>query len=562
MSARFTEQPLTEDWSLPLMQRLYRRSAIFDWRMRRPPRPVPTHWHARDPWRGNPAIGQPLVSGNHPIEHFGDDWHRFTWLRDMREYGGSQSRSIARRLVLDWTNRNSRWSALSWHPHTMAERLRMLVFLWGWFGESASLSQQQTIIAAMEIQLHCLSQDWDKIDEDNARIETLAALMIAALFLDPEADITPAANAFVESIPEMILGDGCHVSRRPDQHLRLLRVLVEIRTALSAAKGWGEGLTAAVADALSLAEDSIRRMGSVGRMWRHVDGSLMAIPGSAEIDLELADQVLGQAGPGGKITHHAADSGFIRIASGRSVLLMNSAAPSWGASKARDQGSPNDAGVLAIEFSNGQHRMIVNAGQPGADSKPELNEALASTAAHSTLSLDNFNAADISGETSRQAIGRDTETGPAEGGILAVSAHDGYDATHGMLHTRRVFLATGGNDLRGEDMLTYTGSPGVIPKQATIRFHLHPRITPILSIGGDVTLRLPGNAAPWGFRAKGGKISVEDSIFMGERGLERTKQITITADTTSIRQKGTQLIRWGLRRQQPHHRQPQRKAST
>lgn len=542
---------MAEHWSLPLLQRLYRRSALFDWRMRKPPRPAPSHWQGRDPWRGKPLIGQPLVSGSHPIEHFGDDWHRFRWLRDMREFGGSQARTIARRLVIDWVNRNGRWSAMPWHPEVMAERLKMMVFLWGWFGESASLSQQQSMIASMEIQLHCLGQDWDNLNGDDARAAALSSVIITALFLDAEADITPAATALGETISALILGDGCHVSRRPDYHFALLRTLIETRVALAAATGWANELPQATHNTLALLEDSIIRMGSVGRMWRHVDGTLMAIAGSQVVDLDMADQILGHAGPGGKVTHHASDGGFIRIASGRSVLLMNSAPPSWGAAKATAWGSPNDAGVLAVEFSNGSHRIIVNAGPIDQDDPPMLKQALASTAAHSTLTLDHTNAADTDTGSRRQAIGRDTETGPAEGGMLAISSHDGYDATHGIIHTRRIFLATGGYDLRGEDELSYTGSPGTIPTEAVVRFHLHPKITPILSLGGDVTLRLPGAAAPWAFRAKGARISVEDSIVMGENGVEKTKQITLTADTAAIRQAGRQIVRWGLRRQQP-----------
>ena len=545
---------MTRPWSPPILQRVYRGSAYFNWRMRRRYQPAPTQWIIRDPWRGKAVLGQPLVSGRDPAEVHGDDWHRFHWLRDMREFGGSQARTVSRRIALEWVERNGRWDASTWHPNVMADRLKNMVLLWGWFGESASLPQQNAMLASMAAQQHCLERDWASLATGDERLMALAGLITATLFLHPKTDISTVATAFDAELSSLILGDGCHVSRRPDRHIDLLKALIETRVAIAAGSIPGGAPPPQVDNTTSLIEDSIVRMGSVGRMWRHVDGTFMAILGGGSLDPEVAGQVLALAGPEGKIARHAADSGFIRINSGRSVLMLNAAPPAFGASKTaewqRQFGRQhNDAGALAIEFSNGQHRIIVNAGPIDTDGPPQLQQALASTAAHSTLTLDDTNAADTEGGD-RQAIGHDTETGPAEGGILAVTSHDGYEMSHSIIHTRRIFLATGGSDLRGEDGLHYTGGPGKVPARAVIRFHLHPRVTPILSRGGKVTLRIPGTAAPWAFHSDGGEVGVEDSIVMGPNGVEKTQTVTLVVPTGTIRDKGTISARWSLRRRQ------------
>ena len=545
---------VTQAWSPPLLQRFYRRTPLFEWRVRRRFRPSPTHWSTRDPWRGKASRGQPLVSGKHPEEVHGEDWHRFQWLRDMREFGGSQARAMSRRIVLDWMEKHGRWSEAGWQPGVMAERLRTMALLWGWFGESASIQQQHDLLASMAVQRHCLAQDWARLGTGDDRLFALSGLILSTLFLHPGKGISPLAAAFEEEVSGMILGDGCHASRRPDRHIDALRALVATRTAIAAAKNSATASSPQVDNALALIEDSIARMGSVGRMWRHADGSFVGIMGSAGVDPDFAGQVLAEAGPEGKVTHHAAESGFIRLASGRSLVVMNAAPPSFGAAKAaawrHEHGQAgNDAGALAIEFSSGQNRIIVNAGPMDPDGKPHLHEALASTAAHSTLTLDDTNSADLEGGD-RQAIGHDTVTGPAEGGILAVASHDGYEKTHSVTHTRRIFLATSGSDFRGEDRLHYTGGPGSIPDEAVIRFHLHPKITPIMSRGGDITLRLSGSAAPWSFRSDGGRAELEESIFAGDDGVEKTQAITLAVDTAAIRQEGTLSVRWGFRRRQ------------
>ena len=124
---------MANNWALPWHERLIRRSVLFGWRLRKIATPPPQHWFPADLWRGVATRGQPLVSGNHPVETHAEGWHRFSWLRDMREFGGSQSRTMARRLVIEWVNQYGRWAADEWHPSIIASRLKSIVMLWGWF---------------------------------------------------------------------------------------------------------------------------------------------------------------------------------------------------------------------------------------------------------------------------------------------------------------------------------------------------------------------------------------------------------------------------------------------
>ena len=55
---------------------------------------------------------------------------------------------------------------------------------------------------------------------------------------------------------------------------------------------WREDFSKTAQETLEILDDSIIRMGATGRMWRHVDGSLMAIPGALEVDHDMFEQVL------------------------------------------------------------------------------------------------------------------------------------------------------------------------------------------------------------------------------------------------------------------------------
>ena len=139
-----------------------------------------------------------------------------------------------------------------------------------------------------------------------------------------------------------------------------------------------------------------------------------------------------------------------------------------------DSGSPQTSAAITgygtLAFNCGWQNFGVNQGN---HHDPNLLRLLCSTKAHSTLSIDGQDSSSPS--ENRVAKVSNVEIGPAEGGLLAVATHGGYEPSHGILHNRHLFLATGGGNLRGADILEYTGAPGEIP--ATLRFHLHPRVT-------------------------------------------------------------------------------------
>jgi uncharacterized heparinase superfamily protein len=542
-----------EDWSVSILQRLLRRT-VFSPTNHHPTPLSSEYWQPIDPWKGNAAKGQPLASGSRPDELSGQDWHRFCWLRDMRDYGGSQARILARRFTLDWIGKHARWSEKTWHPQLISERLISMVLTWGWFAASANTAQQQMIVDSITTHLILLEQDWKSLKSVNARVKAITALILSSAFLNEKSDPEKWGGELIRESLVVMLGDGCHAARQPDLHLDLLKCLIEARMGL-AAMMTEQQETTTIKEMFSALDDSITRMGNIARMWRHGNGQMMKLLGSYEVDPAKADEILDRAGPKGRVAHHAGDSGFIRLASGRSILLMNTAPAPWAQPLVMSLGGRPEGGALSIEFSNGNNPIIINTGQKKKlfDEDPELAGALAGSAAYSTLSIDNSNTADLTSEDmgGRLASSDEAATGPGPGGLLAESRHDGYEKKFGIFHQRRIFLATGGNDLRGEETLIYNDAPGPIPQEAVIRFHLHPSIKATMSRGGDVLLRLPGNASPWQFKAKGGDIKVEDSVVLGEEGLGKCEQITLTVPLNDIRTDHTKVVKWALRRQMP-----------
>ena len=65
------------------------------------------------------------------------------------------------------------------------------------------------------------------------------------------------------------------------------------------------------------------------------------------------------------------------------------------------------------------------------------------------------------------------------------------------------------------------------PLPFAVRFHIHPDVRVSRLEGGGILLKLP-NGEGWRFRAGGGELTVEESIYLGGDMVRRTEQLVIT----------------------------------
>ena len=251
---------------------------------------------------------------------------------------------------------------------------------------------------------------------------------------------------------------------------------------------------------------------------------------------EIIEETLARAEQRSKVLQLAPDSGFVRLSSARSTLIMDTGTPETNA-------AVTGFGTLAFEFAVGQHLLVVNPGQTAIDAN--LQRLLCSTKAHSTLTIDGQNSS--SPGENRLARVSNVEIGPAEGGMLAVATHDGYAPSHGILHHRHLFLATGGGNLRGADILEYTGAPGEIPRLAMARFHLHPRVTAAMLHDQRVLLKIRGHRVGWVFRSNAA-TSLDNSLFFDGTDRMNCQQIVLSFALGDLRATGNSCIKWAFTR--------------
>jgi len=511
------------------IEKLYRQSGLFGWQLRGRGREA-LRPGLQDPWRGDAGRGRDILTFRLDPSNDPETFAGFGWLRDLRAEGSLEARSRARDLINGWTDGNKAWRLPDWRPDLIGERLALLAMNYGWYGDSAGEAFQARLAYSVEMQLRCLAMDWRRMHSVDAQIGALRGLALAEAALGGDA-------ARIEALQEMLAGklgsaihpDGGHVSRMPDRQFALIRQLVEFRMATS--------LTGIDGATIS---DAISRMGGVARMWRHGDGRLAHFNGGGGISAATAEETLLRASVRGKAVQQAPYTGFLRLGSGRTVIIMDAGGPATTA----DDDSIRGFGTLGFEMSVGPTQLVVNSGQMMAD--PTLRRVMCSTAAHSTLGLDNQNSS--SQRENRFASIAGVEVGEAPGGILAVGSHDGFERSHGILHHRKLYLKTGGANLRGSDHLEYTGAPGEIPNLAIVRFHLHPKVTAASLANGSVLMKIRGSRTGWTFKADGAVTEIDNSVYFEDGVRQASQQIVLKSVISDIRTTGAHEIRWAFSR--------------
>ncbi|MGC6516652.1 MAG: heparinase II/III family protein [Candidatus Puniceispirillaceae bacterium] len=518
----------TPVWRITTMERLVRQSAMFRWQMRGPLPDWPSG-KLIDPWRGHHVRGSQLVQGG--LSHIlkDDDYHNFSWLRDIRDYGGAAGRSLARDHIEKWCRRNSNWQEELYRPDRLGNRLTNLLFTLSWFGETATDEFQHLLMQSLSFQTKILSVDWQRLNDVSRQIMALKGLYIAQVMLRrDDRDIAALLDVVLQKAKSLLNPDWGHKSRAPEKHLRLLRDLIEVRQAslLNDSPPSGD------------LEEMITNMGNLMKLWRHSNGEFAHFQGAGLSTADAIEEVLKNCGPKGKIVPQAPHTGFLRLSAARNTLIMDAGTPV-------SPKSDNDiscASTFAFEFSVANARFIVGAGQYTQDKR--LAMALSKTAAHSALTLDGIDSSDIS--VNRFAEITNVEAGPAEGGMLAIGTHNGYQKSHGILHHRQIYLTASGDNLRGSDELEYTGDPGEIPAFAELRFHMHPRVSAALLNDKRILLKIQGQKAGWIFKSSGGTPDLEPSLYFDNGRRTSCQQIVLKVPLSQIRSVGKIEARWAF----------------
>jgi uncharacterized heparinase superfamily protein len=476
--------------------------------------------------------GESPFDSEPPSEAWAELLYGFGWLRHLRAADTAIARANARATVEDFMARNRDRKEIARRPHIAARRL--ISFL-----SHSPLLLEGADRAFYERFLRHLSRLTDRLTlalagavEGIPRLQCLIAVTFAAISLEgQDARRRRYELALSDELDYQILPDGGHLSRNPRILIELLLDLLPLRETF-AARGIEPPRGVMMA---------IERMMPHLRLFRHGDGALALFNGMGSTPPDLMATLAAHDDARARPIEQASYTGYGRLTADRSVVVVDAGAAPRGVHSIEAH-----AGALAFEFSAGPQRIVVNCGS-SRFGPPELRLAARSTAAHSTVTLDDRSSASfglVLGERRITSGPQDVRVARQDGlsGQEWVASHDGYRRSLGAVHTRRLLLARDGAALSGEDEITLSGKRERMP--AVARFHLHPAVKPSLIREGEGALLALPSGELWAFDAEGLPVTIEESIFLASvDGRRRTAQLCVSFDAVQ-----TPRITWRFTR--------------
>ncbi|CAN5401656.1 heparinase II/III family protein [soil metagenome] len=470
---------------------------------------------------------------------FRDYIHSFRWLRDLATVSTrDQGAPVAELVMRKWLAAHAEKPS---EPAWRADNAGWRLFFWT---SQAPLILSSSDLVYRSLVLNCIARTARHLDQGAekapAGVHRLVAWggVVAASLLIPgggprrvfgEAGLRRALDSAFHA-------DGGAISRSPIAQLEGIMLLAMLRSVYDVRR---EEIPAFLNEAMMRTVPALLGV-------THGDGGLGSWQGAGATDPDIVEAVVAATGVRTRPLRQARDWGYQRLSAGSTVVLVDAAPPP--VARFAEAGC---ASTGAMEISDGDHRLIVNCGGAalaGAQLPDFLAQALRTTAAHSTLTLADSNSTAIlaDGTLGRGVTEVELNRQELDTGSRLELSHDGYVRRLGYVHRRLLLISAEGREIRGEDMLLPAPRRRKPASVAyVLRFHLAPGVEPTVTADAQgAVLRIEGGGL-WQFRAGGGVLTVEDSLWVdgGGRPVE-TQQIVVSAQA----EPGGSSIGWLLKR--------------
>ena len=468
-----------------------------------------------DNWQGKSEIGKNIVNGKTNPKLL-KNFNKFYFLRDLKSEGSIKARSTARSLVENWIDEKHNLLSKEFNSQIMAERITCWSFNFSWFAESGKLDLQKKILHSIALQTKFLEIKLTETNNNLEKIIIIKGILVAkSILFEDIIYIDDLLNVVDEKLKILTNNDGGHVSRSPVLQLNLLRHLIEIRSVVGILKN---------IDAESLHRKTIK-MGEFCRSFQMPNEYFAWFNGGSLVPKDLIKQTLNRIGYKNRIFQIAEQTGFCRLSNIDSVVFVDIGLKSTISTNTK-------ASLFAFEFYYKKEKIISNLGELINSNFKSAKNSLASSAAHSTLNIDDRNNIDLTGRRKTEIL--EVKFGKTKEGNLLDITHSGYRTIFGLNHKRQIYLSNKKNEIRGKDEIINIGNIGTIPQKANIHFHLDPKIDLIQTRSGSILLK-HSKGFVWKMTSDNQDINIQDSVMFTPKGPIPCKEIMINMKLEKIR---------------------------
>lgn len=462
--------------------------------------------------------------------------HSFSWLADLEAAAPREAVApVAEQILASWLNANPMipprpgkgpaWSVANAGLRELNWLVHAPLILSG-----PDKVLRAKVLTALSDTARWLDKNVGRADDLLGEVAGWCGIVAAGLLLpDGKPRRLYGEAGLIRSLGELVGDDGGVLSRSPVAQMEAIALLVRLRACYQAVR---RDPPHALETIMALLVPPLLAL-------THGDGSLGSWQGGWAVSGGAVSALIAATGVRTRPLRDVRQWGYQRVVAQKGILQFDAAPPPL-AKHARS----GCASTLAFEFSHAGQRLIVNCGGAacaGGLMPVRLEQGLRATAAHSTLVLDDANSTailingKIGSGVSEVEVDRRVLSGERLAGATRLEAsHNGYVSRFGLTHQRILILRDDGTELRGEDLLVPAGKKGKNGKVGfAIRFHVGPGVEVGLSEDGQgAGLALP-DGSYWQFRAAGGQVSVEESIWADGQGRPQAIQQIVVSGLVS-----------------------------
>lgn len=457
----------------------------------------------------------------------------FAWLNDLAAVAPRQTaKPIAETITKKWlADYADRITPAAWLPEQWGWRILHWTSHASIMLYSLDLVHRSTVLLTLARGARHLGRTVHQTPKGLPRLVAWAGLLVSSLLIEGTiASRGKNERGLIEALRDAVGADGGLRSRCPHEQSDLIVLLSLVDRAYTACKiRMPEALQTSFGKAIPPVMTVLLGDGARAAWQGSTPGSAQHIRAIVQTSRQR-----GTASESARALH--GDWGYQNLSGGHSIVVMDVAPPPYA-----DANASSCASTLAFELSDGPCRLVVNCGGAAHALVPHGTRAgLRSTAAHSTLTLGDYNSSsvEVRGGLGKRGVRTvDVERTQTEGFKSIAASHDGYARHYGVKHHRKLSLRTDGAVLQGEDWLSPApGKARSASENMVIRFHLGWGVGVERSADESAPghfLTLP-DGGRWHFALEGGTCHIENSLWVDEQGWPHTtQQLVILAQALS-----------------------------
>ena len=453
--------------------------------------------------------------------------HSFFWLftLDLKS-----SKKITKSIILNWIENNENFNQKNWEIDTLSKRIISWISNSKLTYENSTEEYKKKYNFIIKKQINHLINEINRSELVDDKMIGCTAIILSGLSYNDEKILNYGLNLLKKINNYSFNSQSFPKSRSLRQLVFYLKYFVLIRELLKEAHN----------EIPEYLNESIFYLGQYyNYIWQSSKVSFL-FNGNHEVDHSDFDKYLKLHGYKFKNINNHVVCGYSYLKNKNVAVVMD-----IGSSPDKKFSNNYQSGPLSFEMFCSDQKIITNSGY-FQNYKHQLNNISKSTAAHSTLILDNSSISrfkkqsngNLLVENNFKIIDKNIISNKNYWKISA--SHDGYQKKYGTIHRREIEYFSDLNKLIGKDIILKRKN--FKSCNFEIRFHLHPE-TKVTKIQDESAVLIELENSGWKFSCKNHKIDIETGLFFGKKNSFVENQNIFISGLT---QKDDQTILWEI----------------